>query len=222
MRLDRQDEIEGGAGRQSHRNPQRPTLALRGEREFELPAQGGDQACDLPLPGGRRLRRPFPGQLEIHSASSSEAGLGGGGRPVLDPPAQFVTSIIAETGPNVTARRHQVCPLPDRLPPYWRGEDRTLQLGLCPAPWRPHAAAHRGHRPGALDRTGDRGHSRGAQLARPRFRWRAAVAIRPGGAPSRDCRGAAAARPGLSLLLHGGGARRDAGAGGGRRASAAL
>src|SRR5262249_1882346 len=148
VRLDRQGEIKGRAGSERHRDPQRPALVLGGDDAAKLEAQKAGRAGGASLAAGPCRRPPFPGPFEIHPPSSSTwPALGGGGRPVLDPPAHVVASIIAETGPNVTARRHPICPLPDRLPPYWRGAHRVVQLGLCPAPWRPHAAAHRGYRP---------------------------------------------------------------------------
>ena len=47
-------------------------------------------------------------------------------------------------------------PSPDRLPAHRRRAHGAVQLALRPPPRRQDAAAHRGHRPRALDRGGDR------------------------------------------------------------------
>src|ERR1700674_3254870 len=73
-----------------------------------------------------------------------------------------VLSVIAI---NDRPDRHTLCSLADRLSPYRRGPHGAVQLALRAGPRRQDAAPHRGHRPGAIDRTGDRGHSGWAEMA---------------------------------------------------------
>ena len=121
--------------------------------------------------------------------------------------------------PNDRTRRHPLCPLADRLPPYRRRPHGAVQLALCARPRRQDAAADRGHRPRALHQGGDRRHPRRADLARHRMGRRHRLSVLPRRAPSRDRRAIARRRQGLSLLRHAG--RTDANAREGARARAA-
>ena len=97
-------------------------------------------------------------------------------------------------------RRHPLCPLAHRLPAYRRGTHGAVQLALCPPHRRQVAAAHRGYRPRALDRGGDRRHPRGLAMAGARVGRRALLPVRQGRAPPRGGRRAARRRQRLSLL----------------------
>ena len=81
--------------------------------------------------------------------------------------------------------RHSFRALPDRLPAYRRRAHRAVQLALRQALRRQVPAAHRGHRPRALDRGGGRGDPRRPQLARPRLGRRGGPPVRARRAPSR-------------------------------------
>ena len=90
---------------------------------------------------------------------------------------------IAEGGAGATTlrrpasdrlRRHATRPHPlraqsDRLPAHRRRPHGALQLGLHAPPRRPLRAAHRGHRPRALDRRVRGGRARRPRLARHRL-----------------------------------------------------
>ena len=67
-------------------------------------------------------------------------------------------------------------------------------------------AAHRGHRPAALDPGRHRRHHRRPEMARPRLGRRDRLPVRPRRPPRRGGPPAAGRGQGLSLLLHAGGA----------------
>ena len=98
------------------------------------------------------------------------------------------------------ARRHPLCPLAHRLPPYRRRAHRAVQLALCARPRRQDAAADRGHRPRALDRGRDRRDPRRADLARPRLGRRVVYQFSRAARHREVAEAAAGRRQGLSLL----------------------
>ncbi len=63
------------------------------------------------------------------------------------------------------ARRHPLCALAHRLPPYRGRPHGAVQLALCPPLRRQDAAADRGHRPRALHRRRHQRHHRRPDLA---------------------------------------------------------
>ena len=84
------------------------------------------------------------------------------------------------------------------------------------------SAAHRGHRPGALDAGGGGGDRRRPAMARPRLGRRGRPPVRPRRTPCRGRPPIAGRRRRLSLLVHSGRARGDAREGAGREALGAL
>src|SRR5262245_23904015 len=72
----------------------------------------------------------------------------------------MISKYVAARGAVLHARhvadRRPFRTLAHRLPPYRRGAHRAVQLAVRPSSRRQVPAAHRGHRPRALDRTRDR------------------------------------------------------------------
>ena len=75
---------------------------------------------------------------------------------------------------------HKVCTFAHWLSAHRRGAHGAVQLAVRAAPRRHVPAAHRGHRPAALDRGGDRGDLRRPGLARAERRRAAGVPVRSG------------------------------------------
>ena len=88
----------------------------------------------------------------------------------------------------MTDHRHPLCPLADRLSPHRRGPHGAVQLALRARPRRQDAAADRGHRSGAVDRTGDRRDPGWVEMARARLGRRGHLPVQPRRAPPRGRR----------------------------------
>ena len=98
--------------------------------------------------------------------------------------------------PMTHQRRHRpFCAVADRLSAYRRRPHGAVQLALRPPALRRHVpAAHRGHRPAALDAGGGRRDHRRAVLARARLGRRDRAPVRPRRPPCRGRAPAAGAR----------------------------
>ena len=118
--------------------------------------------------------------------------------------------------------RHAFRPVAHRLPAYRRGAHGAVQLAFRQEERRQDAAAHRGHRPRALDRGRDPGDPRRPHLARHRLGRRRRAPVRPRLAPQGGRREPRRRRPRLSLLREPAGAGGDARGGESRGPAGAL